>query len=64
MIAAMFQYVCPTCGKEVSVAQREDLPSRPFCCERCKLVDLHKWFNEEYRISESIGGDADVTDDQ
>jgi uncharacterized protein len=39
---------CPTCGKPVewSMAQRW----RPFCCERCKLIDLGSWFDESNRI--------------
>lgn len=46
----MAAYICPTCQKEVRAARREEIPHRPFCCERCKLLDLAKWFNEEYRI--------------
>jgi endogenous inhibitor of DNA gyrase (YacG/DUF329 family) len=23
---------------------------RPFCSERCKLVDLGRWLSEEYRV--------------
>lgn len=38
---------CPNCGKS---AERTDNPSRPFCSERCKLVDLGRWVNEEYRV--------------
>lgn len=38
---------CPTCGKKVDW---KDNPHRPFCSERCKLVDLGKWVNEEYRV--------------
>ena len=37
---------CPTCGGEVA----RDAKSRPFCCRRCKLVDLGRWFNEEYAV--------------
>jgi endogenous inhibitor of DNA gyrase (YacG/DUF329 family) len=22
----------------------------PFCSERCRLVDLHRWLSEEYRV--------------
>jgi endogenous inhibitor of DNA gyrase (YacG/DUF329 family) len=38
---------CPHCGKEI-----EDLkqPYRPFCSERCKLIDLGKWISGEYRV--------------
>jgi endogenous inhibitor of DNA gyrase (YacG/DUF329 family) len=38
---------CPTCNKPT---QWQDNPFRPFCSERCKLVDLGKWVSEEYRI--------------
>jgi len=39
---------CPTCKKSVvwSAGQRW----RPFCSERCKLVDLGSWFDETNRI--------------
>jgi uncharacterized protein len=26
-------------------------PSRPFCCERCRLTDLGAWATESYRIA-------------
>jgi hypothetical protein len=38
---------CPTCGKPVGW---KDNPFRPFCSERCQLVDLGRWVNEEYRV--------------
>ena len=38
---------CPTCRKKV---RWEDNPSRPFCSERCKLLDLGKWLSEDYVI--------------
>jgi endogenous inhibitor of DNA gyrase (YacG/DUF329 family) len=28
----------------------EENPWRPFCSERCKLIDLGKWISEEYKI--------------
>lgn len=37
---------CPVCGKPGS----EHHPSRPFCSERCKLIDLGAWAGESYRI--------------
>ena len=39
--------LCPHCGKP---ADWQANPHRPFCSERCKLVDLGKWVNEEYRV--------------
>lgn len=32
---------CPTCEKEVVWSQ--DSKYRPFCSERCKLIDLGAW---------------------
>lgn len=29
---------------------RTDNPSRPFCSERCKLIDLGAWAEERYSI--------------
>ena len=47
---------CPHCGKEVKDLKQ---PYRPFCNERCKLIDLGKWISEEYRVpsSEADGND-------
>ena len=42
---------CPTCNKEVEYAGN---PYRPFCSERCKLIDLDNWLSERYRISTPI----------
>lgn len=40
---------CPQCSKEV--VWGEESPYRPFCSERCKLIDLGQWANEGYRIA-------------
>ncbi len=39
---------CPICKKETEWEGNE---YRPFCSERCKLIDLGKWASEEYRIT-------------
>jgi len=39
---------CPTCGKPVTWSP--DSPWRPFCSERCKLIDLGEWASEGHRI--------------
>ena len=39
---------CPTCAKEIVWSSKE--PSRPFCSERCKLIDLGEWANESHCI--------------
>ncbi|MFN6964604.1 MAG: DNA gyrase inhibitor YacG [Pyrinomonadaceae bacterium] len=38
---------CPTCGKRVEYQGNE---FRPFCSERCKLLDLGAWADEEYSL--------------
>ncbi|HUI45803.1 MAG TPA: DNA gyrase inhibitor YacG [Nitrospirota bacterium] len=38
---------CPICRKK---AAWENNPFRPFCSERCRLIDLGKWASDEYRI--------------
>ena len=38
---------CPTCRTEV---EWENNPYRPFCSERCRLIDLGAWVEERYRI--------------
>lgn len=39
---------CPTCDKPVPWTSEQKW--RPFCSERCRLIDLGQWFNEEHRI--------------
>lgn len=39
---------CPTCKK---VFQYYDSGFRPFCSERCKMVDLGHWFEENYTVA-------------
>ena len=39
---------CPTCGKAVTWEAGQAW--RPFCSERCKLIDLGEWLSEEKRI--------------
>jgi endogenous inhibitor of DNA gyrase (YacG/DUF329 family) len=40
---------CPTCKRELEWT--EQFPWRPFCSERCKMVDLGAWFAEERAIA-------------
>lgn len=39
---------CPTCAREIEWSAA--FPWRPFCSERCKLVDLGAWLAEERAI--------------
>lgn len=38
---------CPNCGKEVEFTGNE---FRPFCSERCQLLDLGSWADGEYAL--------------
>jgi uncharacterized protein len=42
---------CPTCGRPVEWSDNEKF--RPFCSDRCRLIDLGAWFGEEHRIPDS-----------
>ncbi len=50
------QVKCPTCGKATEYTPKN--PWRPFCSERCKLIDLGAWASEDYVI-EGTPGSAD-----
>ena len=39
---------CPRCGART--AWVADNPWRPFCSQRCKLIDLGDWATEKYRV--------------
>jgi endogenous inhibitor of DNA gyrase (YacG/DUF329 family) len=42
---------CPTCHREL---EWNSAPFRPFCSERCRLMDLGAWLSERH----AIPGDA------
>ena len=53
---------CPQCGRSVewTAASRW----RPFCSERCKMIDLGAWASEEYRVAvKSKDEDPDARSD-
>jgi len=39
---------CPTCKRNVEWSSQQKW--RPFCSERCKLIDLGEWASESNRI--------------
>ncbi len=52
---------CPHCKAEVTW---DNNPHRPFCSERCQLIDLGAWADERYRIPGGILEDeSDQGDD-
>ena len=42
---------CPTCQKQIEYSDK--YPDRPFCSERCKLIDLGEWADESHKIAGS-----------
>ncbi|HEV7433197.1 MAG TPA: DNA gyrase inhibitor YacG [Steroidobacteraceae bacterium] len=41
-------HACPTCKRQI--AWTTDFPWRPFCSERCKMVDLGAWLANDRAI--------------
>jgi len=39
---------CPHCGKNIE--WQPENRYRPFCSERCKLIDFGAWATEKYRV--------------
>ncbi len=40
--------LCPVCQKRHNWLQSK--PWSPFCCERCKIIDLGNWASEKHAI--------------
>jgi len=39
---------CPTCSKQVEWSETSTY--RPFCSDRCRLIDLGEWASEKHAI--------------
>jgi uncharacterized protein len=53
---------CPICRKE---SPWEDNPCRPFCSDRCRMIDLSAWTQGRYRIpAEKMDINLDDEDDE
>ena len=46
----MKEVACPTCKTLTQYSPKNSF--RPFCSERCKMIDLGEWANESYKIPE------------
>jgi uncharacterized protein len=53
---------CPTCDR--AVEWNESSPWRPFCSERCKLIDLGAWAAEQHAIPGSAAETEDKPKDE
>ncbi|MHC5111448.1 MAG: DNA gyrase inhibitor YacG [Planctomycetota bacterium] len=47
-------FECPICDKSIDVPKASDHPWRPFCSERCKMIDLGRWLDGSYVTSQTI----------
>ena len=52
---------CPQCN--AAILWSADNPYRPFCSERCKLIDLGQWATGAYRIAQ-VERDRGRTEDE
>ena len=52
---------CPHCGKEIEYSGNG---FRPFCSERCKLLDFGAWADEEYNLPSETSSMTDEYIDQ
>jgi uncharacterized protein len=48
---------CPTCRRPVEWS--EESAYRPFCSERCRLIDLGAWLTEQHKIPDEDAGPPD-----
>lgn len=55
---------CPHCGTMIEWIPQN--PFRPFCSERCKMIDLGAWATERYRVpvTETDESDEVQSDDE
>jgi endogenous inhibitor of DNA gyrase (YacG/DUF329 family) len=51
---------CPVCNREFDPAQSTAMP---FCCERCRTIDLGRWLDEGYSLPVVPDPEADDTPD-
>lgn len=52
---------CPQCGARVVWDAAAKF--RPFCSERCKLIDLGAWASESYRIPVAGGSATELPEE-
>ena len=61
----MIRVRCPICSRALEITRIDDLPSFPFCSDRCRLIDLGRWIDSDYVIPGSVvAPDQPPTDDE
>ncbi len=46
----MIRGSCPTCSRRYQIEAIGELPTFPFCSERCRLIDLGRWIDGKYVV--------------
>jgi endogenous inhibitor of DNA gyrase (YacG/DUF329 family) len=46
----MIQGRCPICAKTYVICTIDELPTFPFCSERCRLIDVGRWADGRYVV--------------
>jgi endogenous inhibitor of DNA gyrase (YacG/DUF329 family) len=49
---------CPTCKRPVEWSPESAY--RPFCSDRCRLIDLGAWLTEQHKIPDDSGVDEEI----
>lgn len=66
----MIRVKCPICSKSFEISKLDDLPSFPFCTDRCRMVDLGRWIDGAYALPDQAqpgatgASDLDDEDDE
>ncbi len=55
----MATVTCPTCERKFDSDKTDAMP---FCCERCRLIDLGRWLDEEHSVPVEPGEDDEFSD--
>jgi len=53
---------CPNCKRSIEYSKKNKF--RPFCSEKCHLIDLGSWFEESYKISDKNDPLQDIEEQQ
>lgn len=60
----MIRVRCPVCDRLMPGAGTTTWPQFPFCCERCRLVDLGRWLGEQYRTAPEAEGESPASSEE
>jgi hypothetical protein len=53
---------CPTCRRPVVWSEASSY--RPFCSERCRLIDMGAWLTEQHKIPDESGGESEESPEE